>query len=197
MPNNLNKITGVSPAKANSALLILDMVSDFEFTDGGKLFANAIKAAANLARLRERARKSGVPVIFVNDNFGKWEKDFSSFVRSIVKSSEMGKRIVEVIGPGSGDYHILKPQRSGFYGTPLEVLLLTMNVSDLIITGVTTDICVLFTAHDAYMRGYELQVPSDCTAAVTAAYHKNALSLMKRVVYAKTVTGDKVKFKSG
>ena len=194
MSKNLGKITGVSESPSNAALLILDMISDFEFDDGDKLFPYALKAARSLKALKDRARTAGVPVLFVNDNFGKWHKDFGAYVRSIEKRSEKGRQIIELLGPEKDDYHILKPQRSAFYATPLEVLLLTLDVSDLIITGITTDICVLFSAHDAYMRGYKLSVPSDCTAAVTAAYHKDALRLMKRVVYADVGLSDSVDF---
>ena len=185
MAKNLDKITGVPESRSNTALLILDMISAFDFEDGETLFPKALKAAQSLSKLRDRARSAEVPVLFVNDNFGKWEQDFGEFVSS-VKDSDKGRQMIDLIGPQPGDYHILKPQRSAFYATPLEVLLLTLNVSELIITGVTTDICVLFSAHDAYMRGYKLQVPPDCTAAVEDAHHGSALEFMARVVYAKT-----------
>jgi len=185
MAKNLDKITGVPESRSNTALLILDMISGFDFEDGETLFPKALKAAQNLSKLRDRARSAEIPVLFVNDNFGKWKQDFGAFVRS-VKDSEKGSQMIDLIGPEPGDYHILKPQRSAFYATPLEVLLLTLNVSELFITGVTTDICVLFSAHDAYMRGYKLHVPSDCTAAVEDAHHRSALEFMARVVYAET-----------
>ncbi len=193
MAKNLDKITGVPESRSNTALLILDMISGFDFEDGDTLFPKALKAAENLSKLRDRARNAEVPVLFVNDNFGKWEQDFGEFVRS-VKDSEKGRRMIDLIGPQRGDYHILKPQRSAFYATPLEVLLLTLNVSELIITGVTTDICVLFSAHDAYMRGYKLRVPSDCAAAVDDAHHESALEFMARVVYAETRPSSDVLF---
>jgi nicotinamidase-related amidase len=195
MAKNLDKITGVSESRSNTALLILDMISAFDFEDGETLFPKALRAAQNLSKLRDRARSAAVPVLFVNDNFGKWEQDFGEFVRS-VRDSEKGSQMIDLIGPERGDYHILKPQRSAFYATPLEVLLLTLNVSDLIITGVTTDICVLFSAHDAYMRGYKLHVPSDCTAAVEDAHHESALEFMARVVYAKTRSSSELKFQT-
>lgn len=187
-------IKGPAPVKANTAILVLDMISDFDFEDGDKLYRKALKAAEKLSDLKSRAKSAGVPVIFVNDNFGKWNEDFAAYAESVRTTSAKGRRIIEMIGPESGDYHILKPQRSAFYATPLGVLLLTLNVSNLILTGVTTDICVLFTAHDAYMRGYQMQIPSDCTAAIKESHHKNALEFLKRVIDADVRAGKEIDF---
>jgi nicotinamidase-related amidase len=87
---------------------------------------------------------------------------------------------------------VLKPQRSGFYETPLSVLLASLEISRLIVTGFTTDICVLFTAHDAYMRGFDVLVPSDCTAAVEGEFHDSALKLMERVANVDTGSSDAI-----
>ena len=181
------KNNAASPA--NTAVLVLDMISDFRFEDGEKLYPHAVKAAAAIASLKSRAKEAGMPVIFVNDNFGKWNEDFHSYTDSIRKSSEKGRKIIDMIGPDEGDYHILKPQRSAFYATPLGVLLMTLDISKLVFTGVTTDICILFSAHDAYMRGFHVSVPSDCAAAIDKAYHDDALRFVERVIYADTRPG--------
>ncbi len=183
------------PAGSNTAVLVLDMISDFSFEDGAKLFPHALKAAECLAGLKARAEEAGVPVIFVNDNYGKWNEDFKGYVRSVRERSDKGRKILELIEPDDEDYHILKPQRSAFYATPLGVLLLSLNVSNLIVTGVTTDICVLFTAHDAYMRGFQIQIPSDCTAAVKESYRTGALDFIKRVAYADVRPSAEINFK--
>ena len=99
----------------------------------------------------------------------------------IRKGSGRGRRITEILAPEENDLYILKPQRSGFYETPLSVLLQSLRVSNLIICGVTTDMCVLFTAHDAYMRGFRVFVPEDCCAAVEKEHHDQALELLGRV----------------
>ena len=190
-----SNLIGPAPTGANTALLVLDMISDFDFEDGDKLYPHALKVAEPLAELKRRAMEANVPVIFVNDNFGKWNEDFGDYVSSVRDASKKGRKIIEMIGPDDGEYHILKPQRSAFYATPLGVLLLTLNVSNLILTGVTTDICVLFTAHDAYMRGFQIQIPSDCTAAVKESYHKNALEFLERVTYADTRPSVEISFK--
>jgi nicotinamidase-related amidase len=171
-------------ARSNVALLIIDMISDFDFKDGDRLYDQALAAARNISFLKSRAKKVGVPVIFVNDNYGKWHEDFGTYVSRTKLQSEKGRVITDIVDPRPEDLFILKPQRSGFYATPLGVLLLSMEVSNLIVTGITTDICVLFTAHDAYMRGYHVRIPNDCSAAVKPKYHFGALRFLERIAEA-------------
>lgn len=169
---------------AATALLIIDVITDFDFDEGSELFKNALPMARKLAELLPAARKAGIPVIYVNDNRGKWQEDLDAQARAIEARSVKGKKILDLVRPTKKDYYVLKPQRSGFYATPLSVLLFSLNVSNLVITGLTTDICVLFTAHDAYMRGFKVKVPEDCSAAVKKAYHSDAVRFVKRVAKA-------------
>lgn len=194
MSKNESNVVGLAAVGANTAVLILDMISDYDFEDGDKLYPRALEVAERLSDLKTRAEAAGVPVIFVNDNYGKWNEDFRAYARSVHDHSEKGRKIIEMIGPFDGEYHILKPQRSAFYATPLGVLLLQLNVSNLILTGLTTDICLLFTAHDAYMRGFQIQIPSDCTAAVEEDYRKDALELLERVTYADICLSTEISF---
>jgi nicotinamidase-related amidase len=191
---DLSKVTKIPKAQSNAAVLVVDMISDFDFDGGNKLFDQAVKVAENISDLKSRATSSGVPVIYVNDNFGKWNEDFGTYVENTMNRSRKGQAIGEILKPEKNDLFILKPQRSGFYATALGVLLLSMDVSKIIITGVTTDICVLFTAHDAYMRGYHVQVPSDCSAAVETEDHDHALNFLKRVADANINPSGEIEF---
>ena len=187
MPKHVMKKKRVNGPKtrAKTALLLIDLITDFNFDDGDKLWERTQEIIDPLGRLIKRSRKAGIPVIYVNDNYGNWNEDFEGQVSSVIKSKR-GREVAGRIRPEKGDLYILKPQRSGFYETPLAVLLESMQVSSLILAGITTDICVLFTAHDAYMRGYSILVPSDCTAAVEDHYRDQALQLMARVAEADT-----------
>ncbi len=180
--------------RSDTVLLIIDMITDFHFDDGDALYRNSIPAAERIAKLRKRAKESGVPVIYVNDNYNDWTKDFDALIERVTADSEKGRKIVDLVRPDEDDYYILKPQRSGFYATPLGVLLLSMNVSKIIITGVTTDICVLFTAHDAHMRGFSVQIPSDCAAAVEEEHHKFALDFLQRVADVEVLNSEDISF---
>jgi nicotinamidase-related amidase len=185
-------ISHIPESNTATALLVLDMINAFDFDDGEPLFRNTVPAAKRIRDLCHRAAASDIPVIYVNDNFGKWQENFKDQINIVGRESLMGREIIEYIRPRDENYYVLKPHRSGFYETPLSLLLSSMKTRRLILTGVTTDICVLFTANDAYMRGYEVAVPEDCTAAVTADHKAEALDLLVRVAYADVTRSDEI-----
>lgn len=175
---------GNAPDKSAIAVLLIDLISDFEFVDGEELFEQTLPIAGNIAELKQRAKQAGVPVIYVNDNFGKWQSDFRKLLNHCLQDEVRGKAIVEQLKPDEDDYFVLKPKHSGFHSTTLPTLLDYLQVKTLILAGVTADICVLFTANDAYMRDYELRVPADCVASVKADENRHALEYMQRVLKA-------------
>ena len=179
---------------SSTALILLDVITDFEFDDGDELLKRTRRMAPNLARVSDRARKSKVPVIYVNDNFGKWQEDFKTMAEHFADPAAKGHEVVQILQPHTDDYYVLKPHRSAFYSTTLELLLRDLKAKKLIITGITTDICVMFTANDAYMRGFELLIPSDCVAAVKTAHTKQALEFIRRVLKADTRVSSKISF---
>jgi len=179
-----------------SALILIDVVTNFEFEDGDELLRRTLPAAKNLARLKQRAKKAGVPVIYVNDNFGKWQEDFKTMSDHFAKPDAKGREVVELLRPEPDDYYVLKPHRSAFYSTTLELLLRDLKAKTLITTGITTDICILFSANDAYMRGFDLHVPEDCVAAVKPAFSKQAMEFIKRVLKADTRTSTEISFRA-
>ena len=164
-----------APHSSKIALLIIDMISDFEFEDGQRLFRHALPAARNILRLKKRADAARIPTIYVNDNFGQWRSDFRQLVERCLNEPVRGKPIAQMLAPGDEDYFVLKPANSGFFSTPLRTLLQLIGVETLVLTGVTSNQCVLFTAADAYVRNYRLVVPSDCVAAINTK--ANGLSL--------------------
>jgi len=181
-------------AKHTQALLIVDMINDFRHDHGDELFQNALSVAEKIKALKERANAAAVPVIYVNDNFQHWHDTFQSTIDHVEKSSDEGRQIVELLRPTPKDYYVLKPHRSGFYKTPLGVLLEDLDVDEVIVTGASTDMCVLSTAHDAQMRNYKLRVPRDTTAAIKNEYRDQALDLMTRVLEADTTSSSEIDF---
>jgi nicotinamidase-related amidase len=179
---------------AKTALILLDVITDFEFDDGDELLRHTRAMASHLARLASRARKAKVPVIYVNDNFGKWQEDFKTMSDHFMRKEAKGHMVVEMLRPGPDDYYVLKPHRSAFYSTTLELLLRDLKARTLIVTGITTDICVLFTANDAYMRGFDLYIPTDCVAAVKPNHTKQALEFIGRVLKADTRRSTSIHF---
>jgi nicotinamidase-related amidase len=187
--------SGVNIPK-NTALLLIDLISSFEFENGDKLLEATIPVAERIAQLRENARAANIPVIYANDNWGKWKEDFKTIVGHFTKPGAKGRDVVSLIQPGADDYYILKPHRSAFYSTSLMLLLENLKVKNLIITGVTTDICVIFSANDAYMRGFNLFVPRDCVAAVEPSHTATAMDLIQRVLKADTSPSTSFSFES-
>lgn len=164
--------------RGRSALLITDMIGTMDF-EGAEAMAGDLRAAAEaVARLREDAEAAGLPVIYVNDNFGEWHSEASRLVDRARGAGGLGRWMVERLAPAEDDYFIIKPQFSGFYATNLPVLLPKLGVSRLILTGLAADICVLFTAADAHMRDYALWVPEDCVVAGSAERRRWALAII-------------------
>lgn len=186
MGDKYNNMAEHGPGRSYTALLLIDVISDFEFEDGERLFKNALPAATRLAGLKKRVKKHGIPVIYVNDNFGKWQEDFKAMVNEILAGGSRGCEIVKLLKPEDDDFYVLKPQRSAFFSTTLELLLQNLGVKRLILGGVTTDMCILFSASDAYMRDYELVVPRDCVAAVERKHNDEAIDLIERTLMADT-----------
>ena len=185
MPKN-EDLHGNAPDKSKVALLIIDMISDFDFEDGEKLFAETEPIAKEIAALKKRAKKHGVPVVYVNDNFGRWQSDFKKLLEHCSRETARGREIVKLIAPEEDDYFVLKPKHSGFYSTTLDVLLEYLGAETLILTGVATDICILFTANDAYMRDFELFVPRDGVAANETETNEKTLHYLEKILKADT-----------
>jgi nicotinamidase-related amidase len=150
---------------SSAALLLIDVINDFDFPEAPQLLRYAIPMAKRIAELKRQARERRLPVIYCNDNFGRWRSDFAAQVEHCLDDKNPGREIVELLHPDVDDYFVLKPKHSGFYSTTLDVLLESLDVDTVILTGVAANICVLFTANDAYMRDYKVIVPADCIAA--------------------------------
>jgi nicotinamidase-related amidase len=177
---------GNVPDKAEVALLLIDVINDLEFEEGEQLLKHALPMAENIAALKERAKQAGIPAIYVNDNFGKWQSDFNKLLKHCLGEDVCGKPLVQLLKPEEDDYFVLKPKHSGFFSTTLDTLLEYLQARTLILTGLAGNICVLFTANDAYMRDFNLVVPSDCVASNHEEENTHALGLMKTVLKADT-----------
>jgi nicotinamidase-related amidase len=170
--------------KSSTALLLIDVINDLEFPGGEKLLAQALPMADSLSALKARAKKAGIPAIYANDNFGRWRSDFSGLIQYCLGDGLRGKPIVARLRPEPDDYFVLKPKHSGFYQTNLDTLLTYLGAGTLILTGMATEICVLFTANDAHMRDLHVIVPPDCVASENGEQSGLVLKLMERVLKA-------------
>ncbi|MGI8314868.1 isochorismatase family cysteine hydrolase [Halobacillus mangrovi] len=177
----------------DTALIIIDMINKLDFSGGEDLLENSLPMSENLQGLKKVIKEEGYPVIYVNDNFGLWQDNVSDLIDECRKGP--GEPLIEKILPDEDDYFIIKPKHSGFFGTQLGILLNQLGVKNLILTGIAGDICVLFTANDAYMREYNLWVPSDCIASESEAGNSSALSIMERSLSVDTRESNQVDVK--
>ncbi len=183
-----------APDSAETALILIDVINPIDFEGGERLLVNALPMAKSLVELKRRAKAAKIPVIYVNDNFGRWRSDFRSVVEECLEIGVRGKPIVELLKPENDDYFVLKPKHSAFYHTNLEILLHYLGVNTLLMTGMAGDICVLFSANDAYMRDFRLIIPSDCTASEESKQNQLVLELMCRVLKAVITFSTKITF---
>jgi len=177
-----------------TALLLIDVVNDLAFDGSDAIVAQAESMAGPLARLKRRATAAGVPAIYINDNFGRWRSDFRRTVAHCTARSSPGHRISARLRPTARDYFVLKPKHSGFFDTTLDTLLEALRIRRVILAGIAGNICVLFTANDAYMRDYKIFAPADCIVSNTAAENDHALRQIKTVLKGNVAPSTRLRF---
>ena len=173
-------------------LLIIDMINELKFDGANDLFPQIHQTASTISKLKGRLKAAQLPIVYVNDNFGRWKADFKRLVSRCLEEDCKAKTVVELLIPEQDDYFVLKPKHSGFYATPLDLLLQHLDVHRLIVTGLLGNNCVLYTAADAYMRGYEIVVPSDCVVSLNQEANRVALEQMQATLNAVISVSDKV-----
>jgi nicotinamidase-related amidase len=186
--------TVVVPA-AGTALLLIDVINDLAFEGSGALVEQAELMARRLAALKRRTVAAGVPAIYINDNFGQWRSDFRHTVAHCTKRTSPGHVVSQRLRPTSRDYFVLKPKHSGFFDTTLDTLLKALRIRRVILTGIAGNICVLFTANDAYMRDLDIYAPPDCIVSNTPADNDQALRQIDTVLKGHLVASTQLEFR--
>jgi nicotinamidase-related amidase len=165
------------------ALLIIDMLNDF-VQPGAPLEVpetrTVVKAIQDQA---DKARAENRPVIYICDAHTPDDPEFSrmNWPAHAVRGTS-GAQIIDELTPKANDPVIEKTGYSGFHQTGLEDLLQSLKINHLTLTGCVTNICVLYTAYEAVIRGYEVTVPADCVASLTAEDGAFALKQMSEVL---------------
>jgi nicotinamidase-related amidase len=181
--------------RSDTALLIIDVINDLEFPGGELVLPWALRMVERLAPVADRMRKAGVPIIYVNDNFDQWRSSFDELYRHCTRPGARGRRVARALRPQPSDYFILKPKHSAFFATPLVPLLHHLGTRKLYLTGIATNLCVFFSAHDAHMHEYQLTVLSDCCCAESDTDHDLALRQLERFLRVRVCRGDEVKLR--
>lgn len=194
-PAKNHDLHGNVPDTAATVLLLIDVINDFEFEGADEIFDQFKEIAPAVAALKAKAKQYNLPVIYINDNFGKWQSDFQKLLAHCLRDDSRSKHLVESFKPDEQDYFVLKPKHSAFYSTTLDTLLDYLKAKTLILAGIAGNICVLFTASDAFMRDFNLIIPSDCVASASQEDNRLALVQMEKVLQAQVMPTAKIDFK--
>jgi nicotinamidase-related amidase len=169
---------GASP----TTLLLVDFINPMRFDGSQRLARPALRAAQATATLKRQLQRRGVQTIYANDNYGIWRSSFADVLKLCTGEGGVPAHMAQLLAPQENDITVLKPRHSAFYQTPLQLLLDQLQARRLVLAGLATDMCVLFTAVDAHVRGYELWVPGDCVAAETPKRQRDALNYLQTVL---------------
>lgn len=185
-PRGPDTMLGSAQALPSSpdVLLLVDVINPLDFPEARQLELEALRAAKSIARFKGRLKARRVACVYANDNYGRWRSDFRDVLKGCLSRGDTSAEIAALLAPQPDDLVILKPRHSGFFATPLDLVLGQMHAERVIIVGLATDICVQLTAMDANMRGFKIWVPADCTAAESPAQKRAALAYMQRVLRA-------------
>ena len=148
-PAKNDDLHGNVPESSPVALLLIDVINDLDFDGSEALARQARPMAARLLALKQRARTAGIPAIYINDNFGRWQSDFRKVVEHCLEDDVPGREVARILQPADDDYFVLKPKHSAFFETTLHTLLTYLGARTLILTGMAGNICILFSANDA------------------------------------------------
>ena len=177
--------------ESRTTLLLVDFINPLEFPAARRLARPALAAARATAALKARLREAGVQAVYANDNYGGWQSNFQSVFARCEAAGGVPAEMARLLAPGPDDITVLKPRHSAFFATPLQLLLEQLKAERLVLAGLATDLCVLFSALDAHVRGYQLWVPRDCVAAESPRRQRDALRYMETVlgVHTRASTG--------
>jgi nicotinamidase-related amidase len=170
---------------ARTALIVVDMLNPYEHDDADKLAASVEGTIEPIRTLLDGAAGAGVDVIYVNDNYDDW----SSSQEELARRACAGRRpdLVEPILPPADASFVVKARHSVFYGTPLEHLLHEREIASLLLCGQVTEQCILYSALDAYVRRFGVDVARDAVAHIDPSLAGAALRMMERNMSARLV----------
>lgn len=176
------RFEGSDAGPSPSVLLLVDWINPLDHEGAQALAGPALAAARATARLKSRLVSMGVQCIYANDNYGLWRSDFHELVANCRERGGASAALAELLSPRSDDMAVVKPRHSAFYETPLQLLLQQLEAREIVLAGLASEWCVLFTAMDAYERGYSVWTPQDCIASESTEQHVAAVRYMRDVL---------------
>jgi nicotinamidase-related amidase len=172
------------------ALIIVDLINSFSFKHGCILAEKTEKMIQNINLLRKQFIERELPIIYVNDYYKIKNPTADKLIKHCL--NPLSYNVIKEIKPNEKEFFVFKPNYSGFYKTILDNLLKELKITLLIIIGVAGNRCVLFTANDAFMRDYNLIIPSDAISSVSDYDEKIAMYMMKDILNAKVILSQEI-----
>jgi nicotinamidase-related amidase len=170
-----------------NALLVVDMLNPYDHEDADKLVPTVRDALPRIVELRDRAQQADdVLLVYANDNSERWDATRDDLVRTALGGEHPD--LIEPIAPPPGVPFLPKGRHSAFYETPLSHLLHLERVERVVIAGQVTEQCVFYSALDAYLRGYEVVIPTDAVAHIVPEFADAALGMAEKNAHAELVT---------
>jgi nicotinamidase-related amidase len=163
----------------NEALVVVDVLNDFRHEDGERLLASFRARRRGLEHALASARDSSTPVVFVNDQFGRWDSDGPGLVRRALAGK--GADVIGAIAPRADERLLLKARYSAFDHTGLDLLLRELGAERLLLAGGSTEACVLQTGIDARECGYQVTILANACATIEPELEAIALRYAEEV----------------
>jgi nicotinamidase-related amidase len=170
------------------ALLVVDVINDFTHDDGDRLHASFRERLDAMTGVIAAARTAGVPIVYVNDERGRWDSNAPALVQAVL-ASERGSEMARKLAPEPDDHVLLKHRYSAFDHTPLDLLLEHLRVGRIVLVGAATEGCVVQTAIDAREHGLKATILIDACATTDPELEATALKYAEQVVGAHIARG--------
>jgi nicotinamidase-related amidase len=173
-----------------TAVVVIDMLNRYDHEDADELIESVREVVPKITDVVHGAREKEALLVYVNDNYGDWTAEREQLCARALEGPD--RSLVEPILPPRGAVFLTKLRHSAFYETQLEHLLRSQDVSSVALVGQVTEQCILYTALDAYVRGYEIVVPRDAVAHIHEELGAAALRMMEVNMRARIVSASEL-----
>ena len=162
------------------AIIVVDMLKDnLKESPRNPYFQEGSAIISNLQRLLEEGRKRGFPIIFACDSFLEGDFIFKGRMKVHSLRGTKGADVVDELKPEPSDIILPKRRFSAFFKTDLDQTLRVLGVDTIVVTGITTEVCVLMTVMDGLSHDFSAILLEDCSASRTKEFHQRCLNLYR------------------
>ena len=166
----------------NKAVLVIDMIKDTFKNRESPLAVEGLAFLPVLNRLLKKGREAGMQVIFAMDSFLKNDYFFSGKLRPYAIRGTEGAEVINEIEKHPKDMYLPKRRFSAFYKTDLDQTLRVLDIDTVVLTGISTSVCVLATALDALSHDFKAIIIEDCCAGNSKEEHQAIVDTYRKTM---------------